>query len=251
MELLMGGVGDAFSTRHWGTHFIVRKEGFHLLVDCPDSFRRALKANAFVLGDHHVTLADIDAVFITHLHGDHVNGLEMLLAFRAMVLQKQTEIYTTPQVAEVLWERRLQVSLGQFWDGEKFAKNRLTDFADIHEVAWGKPAKIGPFELTTRKTTHHLPAAAMRIESADATLAHSCDTAWDPELVEWLFDGSDAVLHETSHGPAHTPIERLAELSDERRSRMWVVHYPDDIDPDAHPGLRFAIEGSIWRIGSS
>lgn len=251
MELLIGGVGDAFSTRHWGTHFIVRRDGFHLLVDCPDSFRRALEENAFPLEGRSVKLGDLDAVFITHLHGDHVNGLEMLLAFRAMVLQKSTEIFTTPEVAEVLWERRLEVSLGQFWDGDAFQKNRLSDFATLHEVPWGGSTTIGPFEITTRKTTHHLPAAALRIRAQDATLAHSCDTAWDPELVEWLFDGADAVLHESSHGPAHTPLEKLEGLPDERRSRLWVVHYPDAVDPDAHEKLRFGTEGSVWRVGSS
>lgn len=250
MELLMGGVGDAFSTRHWGTHFMVRKNGFHLLVDCPDSFRRALQKNAFPLGDRRVTGADIDAVFITHLHGDHVNGLEMLLAYRAMVLHEKTHIYTPPAVAELLWERRLQVSLGQFWDGTKFVKNKLADFAELHEVPWDKPREIGPFKVTTRATKHHLPAAAMRLKSEDALLGYSCDTVWDPELLDWLFDGADAVLHESSHGPAHTPIDKLEGLSRERRGRLWVVHYPDTIKPEDYEGLRFATEGTIWRIGS-
>lgn len=251
MDVWIGGVGDAFSLKHYGTHFIVREQGFHLLVDCPDGFRRGLAENPLALGTGRVTAADLDAVFITHLHGDHVNGLEMLLALRGLVLRSPLDIYTTPEVAAVLWERRLQVSLGQMYDGTEWSPTSLETFARLHVVEWEAPHSVGPFTLETRATRHHIKTAAMRLwteTDSESILSYSCDTAWDPDLVGWLFDGADAVFHETSHGPAHTPIERLEALDEAQRDRLWVVHYPDDLVHEDHPNLRFARQGELISL---
>lgn len=245
MEVFVVGVGDAFSTRHWGTSFLVREGEFVLAVDCPDSYLRALTEHAWphqggVFGPDH-----IDALFLTHLHGDHVNGLEMLLAWRAFVTRKPLELYTTPQVAEDLWERRLQVSLGTMWDGTRHNPKTLSDYVNLHVIEWDEPAVVGPFELRTRKNLHHLPAAALKVSNGSETWAYSCDTAPDPELISWLSRGN-LIFHETSYGPAHTPLSFLEELPEELRSRMYAVHLPDTLIASEH--LRFAEQGVVYRL---
>src|SRR5690554_3945786 len=113
----MNGVGDAFSVMHFGTNFLVRKGDFVLAVDCPDSYRGALAANDFAHGKGALGVEHIDAMIITHLHGDHVNGLEMVAAYRSMVLERRLTVYTHAEAAADLWEKRLAVSLGQMWTG--------------------------------------------------------------------------------------------------------------------------------------
>ena len=46
-SILMNGVGDAFSKKHYGTHFLLQKNDFLLAVDCPDAYRRALAEHGF------------------------------------------------------------------------------------------------------------------------------------------------------------------------------------------------------------
>ncbi len=243
MEILFGGVGDAFSTDNYGTHFFVRsKNDFILAVDCPDSYRRALKENAFEYKAGTLDVGDIDAMFITHLHGDHINGLEMVLAYRKFVTKKKLVLYTTREVINDLWEKRLEVSLGTLFDGQVYQKMSLDDFADVHIVEWGEDAECGPFTLTTRKTIHHIPTAALRITEADRTFGYSCDTAFDPTLIDWLED-ADTILHETSFGPAHTPLFSLLELPESVRNKMWVAHLPDELSGEKTDLLRFAHQG--------
>lgn len=245
-EVLMNGVGDAFSVKHWGTNFLCRsRDGFVLAIDCPDSYRRALKSNAFQHDDGLLDAHHIDGLFLTHLHGDHVNGLEMLLAYRTFVAGGVLPLWTTPEVADVLWERRLSVSLDTMYDGTLYNTMYLEDYVDLHVVPWGTPMSVGPFELETRRTIHHIPTAGLRITEGDVTLGYSCDTAWDPDHLAWLED-ADMILHETSLGAAHTPLFRLAELPGSLRRKLYVVHYPDIVsEPE---GLSFASQGATYEV---
>lgn len=246
-EVLINGVGDAFSRRHFGTNFLCRRDDFVLAVDCPDSYRRALQANGFSHGDGKLDAQDIDAMFLTHLHGDHVNGLEMVLAYRKFVAGGRLPLWTTPDVADVLWEKRLQVSLGTMFDGVHYNEMYLEDYVELHVVPWGTTASIGPFEVTTRQNVHHIPTTALRIRGGRATLGYSCDTAWDPTLIEWLAD-ADMIIHETSLGPAHTPLFRLLELPPRIREKLWAIHYPDSLEAPSE--LNFAREGAVMAVGA-
>ncbi|MEZ4462604.1 MAG: MBL fold metallo-hydrolase [bacterium] len=243
MKICVVGVGDAFSVKHWGTSFLVQNEGATIAVDCPDSYFRALSESGF-----GVTADDLDALVLTHLHGDHVNGLEMTLAWRKFVTKKRLTIFTTPEVAQVLWDGRLKASIGTMYDGQDYNTMDLADYADVHVVDWGRPTGLpGGLTVETRRTIHHIPTAALRLTSDDAVFAHSCDTAWDPTLVEWL-GTADTFFHEANFGPAHTPIETLAGLDRSLREKMHVVHYSDIIDPSDFPGLKFARQGQVIDV---
>ena len=247
-EVLMNGVGDAFSVRHWGTNFLCRAGDFVLAVDCPDAYRRALKANAFDHGDGTLDAEHIDALFLTHLHGDHVNGLEMLLAYRKFAAGGPLQLWTTPDVADVLWENRLAVSLGTMFDGTNYNAMHFEDYAELRIVPWGAPMSVGPFQLETRRTVHHIPTAGLRITHDGATLGYSCDTAWDPDHFAWLRD-ADLIVHETSFGPAHTPLHQLVAQPADVRAKLLIAHYPDSVtEPEE---LTFAREGSVYEVGST
>lgn len=245
-NLLMNGVGNAFSRQHFGTNFILQKDDFLLGIDCPDSYRTALYQHQFEHQGRAVDVDAIDALIITHLHGDHVNGLEMALSFRRHIAGGVWDIYTSPESAEVLWSGRLSASMGQTFNGETHEQVHSDDYYVLHPIRWGEPIQIGPFEVTTRPTIHHLPATALRISDGEHTLGYSCDTAFDPALIDWLSD-ADLILHETSFGPGHTPLKDLMALSPELRQKMLVVHLPEFFKPIQE--LEFARQGLVYPVG--
>ena len=83
-EVLVLGVGDTFSEKHHSSALLLSCDGFHLAVDCPDMYRSVLRAAAERSG-RSISLSDIEHVLITHVHGDHMNGLEGVAFFKHFV----------------------------------------------------------------------------------------------------------------------------------------------------------------------
>ena len=78
------GVGDAFTAQYYNACLLLESGGARVLIDAPPALARALRVATRGSGDE-VGLDSIDHVIITHLHGDHVGGLEQLLFYRRFV----------------------------------------------------------------------------------------------------------------------------------------------------------------------
>ena len=256
-EVIPLGVGDTFSAEHVTASLLLRCEGFNLAIDAPDRYRGVL-ARASHLRDP-LELESIDHMIITHVHGDHVNGLEGVAFFKRFAQERKLNLYTLPEVRTPLWERRLAAPMSVLWDGQRHKPMSFHDYFDWKGLV-ARPSgvvsyegeslpcrEIGPFRVRARRTIHHVPTSALLIDAGGVTLGYSADTAYDPELIAWL-DQADLIIHETNHGPAHTPYEQLAALPASLRSKMRLIHYPDEFNIGASV-IRPLRERERFRVG--
>ncbi|MCK9310526.1 MAG: ribonuclease Z [Candidatus Cloacimonetes bacterium] len=72
--ILGSGSGVPQTDRHLSS-ILIRKEGSSVLADCGDGCTKRLL-------EHKISPDELDAVFITHYHPDHVSGLFMLLQWQ-------------------------------------------------------------------------------------------------------------------------------------------------------------------------
>ncbi len=244
-EVLTLGVGDAFSMKYHPTAFVLGVDGYHLAVDCPDSYEAVLKEATDSSGID-LTISDIDAVLITHLHGDHVNGLEMFAYRRFFYEGKRLRLVCSPEVRSVIWEHRLQCSMGVLFDGSQFNEMHFDDYFDYVPLEWSRETNIGPFEITARATKHHIPTSALLVKAAGRAWGYSCDTAFDPGLIDFL-NQADLIFHETNLGHAHTSYEELAALPPNVREKMRLVHYSDDFDTTS-PEVAALSQGALLGV---
>jgi ribonuclease BN (tRNA processing enzyme) len=244
-ELVALGVGDTFSERHHPTCLLLTYEGFHLAIDCPDMYRRVL-LEAGKRASRELPLSTINHVLITHVHGDHMNGLEGVAFYKHFVEQRPLHLVTSPEVRSVIWDQRLRAPMERLWNGHAFGEMSFEDYFRFEPLSWTKEVSVGPFRVRARQTRHHVPTSALLIEAGGRTLGYSADTAFDPTLIEFLAD-ADLILHETNLGPAHTAYADLAQLPAEIRDRMRLVHYPDEFDVRGATivGLE---EGQVLRV---
>jgi ribonuclease BN (tRNA processing enzyme) len=237
------GVGDAFTARYHNACLLFEAGGTRLLVDAPPALARALRDLSLARpAEPAVGLDDIDHVLITHLHGDHVGGLEQLLFWRRFVTGRKATLHAVPEVLAGLWDTCLRGGMETLLDapGGPSRTLSLEDYADVRPLAAGEN-HIGELTLEHRPTIHHIPTSALRVRAGDgAVIGYSADTAFDPSLVAWLAR-SDLFFHETNLG-VHTPLASLVALPEETRARMRLIHYPDFHDPEASP-IRCAREG--------
>ncbi|MCS7046592.1 MAG: MBL fold metallo-hydrolase [Gemmataceae bacterium] len=236
MRLLCLGVGDAFATKHYSSCFAVESEGRWLLVDCPHPILKMMREASQAAGVR-CDAAHLEAVVLTHLHGDHVSGLEMLAYYYRFVLERPLIVYTHAAAAERLWHGVLAGSMEWVVEaaGAPPRRRSLDEFVDLRLVSESGPVAIGPFAVYTRPTIHSVPTIAVKLAAGGRCLSYSCDTLFDPTLLAWLADG-DLIIHEASNSPfMHTVVDDLLTAPEEIRGKLRLIHYPDSLDAAACP----------------
>ena len=242
MDLVILGTGDAFSAKHFGSSAVVLGSGGHVLIDAPDALMRAF-ASASAATGVHIGPGTINDVLLTHLHGDHANGLEAFGFWRWLEWRRTghplARLHTTSQVAERLWQR-LAPSMDQGGTAT------LADYFELRVLPKTATAHIAGLAVQHRMGRHTVPTCGFRISDGKRTLGWSGDTTWDAGHVEWLAT-ADFIVHETSPAPAHTPVEYLNALPPELRSKMGLVHMPDDFDVSS-TSIRILKDGEFITI---
>jgi ribonuclease BN (tRNA processing enzyme) len=243
LDLLVLGVGDAFSAVHYSSCFALRAADQWLLVDCPHPIRKMLREAAGRSGVE-LDLDAIEAVALTHLHADHASGLEGLAFFSRFALGRRARLALHPAVASRLWEGHLAAGMERLRDerGEE-VRHRLEDFFELTPLDESSSAAVGPFAIECRFTRHHVPTTALRITAGGRRIAFSADTEFDPELLAWLGE-ADLVVHEAGFG-THAAPHRLAALPADLRARMRLAHFPDGLDL-AEVGIEPLREGGLY-----
>lgn len=235
----MLGTGDAFSRTRTGASAVVLAPRGPVLVDAPDGLLRALDAASRSSG-RALDPMRIDDVLLTHLHGDHVNGLEAFGFLRWVERQRAggtpPRLHTHAAAASRLWERLAPAM-------DQGGRATLADYFDVRVLPAGGAADVAGLAVRHRMGVHPVPSCGFLASDGGRTLGWSGDTAWDPGHVEWL-SAADFLVHETSDGPTHTPVERLNSLPAGLRDRMALIHMPDAFDR-ASTAIRLLRDGEL------
>lgn len=95
LDIKFLGIGGAFDIEEGSSSVLFEtKSNEKFLIDCGHSSYEYLKKKNKV--------NDINKIFITHMHSDHVNGLSTLIYDRYYIHNLQTVIECTPEVGEKL-----------------------------------------------------------------------------------------------------------------------------------------------------
>ena len=181
-----------------------------------------------------VEATDVSDILLTHLHGDHSDGLETLgfaNQYRRDV-PRRPRLHALPEVLSRVWEK-----LGPAMDGATRLEGNMSVLEDYFEPCPLEPGEvrdIGGLSVQCRRSVHSLPCMAVRIDDGTASLGWSGDTEFVPELVEWLAK-ADVVVHECGEQFKHTQYADLASLPAWVQARIRLIHLPDDADVPSEP----------------
>jgi len=214
MRLTIVGSGDAFgSGGRLNTCFWLETAKANLVVDFGASSLVALK----MLG---LDPNAIDAVVLSHLHGDHFGGLPfLLLDYQFLARRDRPLLIAGPPGLKArldgLMEAFFPKSTGSKW---KFAWS-------VQEIAPGAPDTVLGHEITTAEVIHQsgTQSTALRLSDGEKTFAYSGDTEWTGALVP-IARGADLFICEcygfagtvTGHLTWEILKPRLGELGAKR-----------------------------------
>ncbi|MBU5674688.1 MBL fold metallo-hydrolase [Paenibacillus brevis] len=222
LHLQMLGTGGAFAKNYFNNNALLSTDDFTLLIDCGITAPMAMHQ----LG---VTPEKIDALLITHIHGDHVGGLEEF-AFRMKYgAGRKPVLYVAEALAGPLWDHTLKGGLGQ--DGITC----LEDAFDVRLLKEGVPCQIAEGLKVELIRTPHIPGKTSFSLYINEEIFYSADMVFQPELLQQLADerGCRKILHEvqlTGPGEVHTTLSELLSLPQKLRAMISLMHYGDEME---------------------
>ncbi len=257
MKLQFAGCGS-FASGHdtyQSNVLITAESGRHLLLDCGMDAKHSLPA----IG---IAPADIHTVYISHLHADHVGGLEWL-AFTTYFSPDVDRplLYSHASVMERLWERSLAGGLEYVQGGKMDISDyfRCRTLHDCQGFSWEG------LQMTLVPAVHLVsPAGPMysyglyitpqsREEGEGWSVYFTADTTLT-EVLDPHYGEADVIFHDCETTPfrstVHAHYDDLLTLPDEIRAKMWLYHYADAApqDPVADGFLGFATRGQVFEF---
>lgn len=221
MHIRMVGTGSAFAKKYDNNNALIETDGFRLLVDCGITLPKAL---------HQMGLSfpEIDAVLISHIHGDHVGGLEEF-AFQMMFKYKRKPVlFIAETLIEPLWEHTLRGGLTQ----EQL--NKLDDFFDVRPLEANKEIELNPGLVVELVQTKHILNKPSYSFLFNRRFFYSADMRFDGELLRKLVDqGVSTIYHDCqleAPGIVHASLEELLTLPEDIQRKTWLMHYGDAIE---------------------
>jgi ribonuclease BN (tRNA processing enzyme) len=207
----------------------------------------------------YVDLAELDAVFVSHLHPDHcvdICGLYVTRKYRPSgPVEGQLPVHA-PSGAE---ER-----FALMYHGLEHA-GMTAEFA-VHELADAQVTRVGPFTVTAYRVNHPVEAYGYRVEADGAVLASTRDTDLCEALTP-LLTGADLALTDSAfvEGRDDSPGIHLsggraatAAVTAGGVRRLVLTHIPPWNDPEVcraeaaaiWPGrLDVAVQGATFEVG--
>ncbi len=223
LQLQFLGSGDAFgSGGRLQACILLRNAGGALLLDCGASSLIAMKKAG-------VDPTDVDAVCVSHLHGDHFGGLPFLILDAQFSRRERPLTIAGPPGLE----ERVRAAQEVLFPGSSKTKQRF----ELHYVELGErvPTDVGIALVTAFHVDHAsgAPALALRLEVDGRTVAYSGDSAWTDALVE-AARGADCFICEAYYFEKpikfHLDYKTLAgkrEMLD--CDRIILTHMSDDM----------------------
>nr|WP_040715764.1 MBL fold metallo-hydrolase [Paenibacillus daejeonensis] len=218
----MIGTGSAFSKRYYNNNALVYTDDFTLLIDCgvtaPTSLHQLDKP-----------LSEIDAILITHIHADHVGGLEEFAFRMKFQYDRKPVLYIADTLVQPIWENTLKGGLVQNeWQ-------QLEDFFEVRPLQAGISTQLAAgLTVELMETPHILGKQSYSVYINDHFF-YSADMRFNPDLLASLVQdrGCTVIFHDCqlqSPGVVHASLEELLTLPESIQERIWLVHYADDRD---------------------
>jgi ribonuclease BN (tRNA processing enzyme) len=220
LKLQMIGTGSAFAKAFNNNNALLKVDGQTLLIDCGITAPKAL----YELG---YQFDQIDAVLLTHIHADHVGGLEEMAFQMKYIYGRKPVLYIADKLIHPLWEHTLKGGLAQF------ETETLSDFFEVRPLTEGITHEVLPGLRVELIATRHIPGKANYSLLFNDYFYYSGDSVFDADHLQAMVDdrGVQIIFHDCQlHPPGvvHACLSQLLTLPHSLQEKIYLMHYGDD-----------------------
>jgi ribonuclease BN (tRNA processing enzyme) len=243
MKMTFLGAGDMFSFEQGHNSVLLEFNNTNLIIDFPESNCKQL----FKIG---MNITDIEHVFITHLHEDHINGLQLLGNYFRVYSKRKPVLIFAEELYDELWQ-----TLRTGMEPSTTGKKTLEDYFDVRTVGRTFTLNEITFELIK---TNHVPGMSTHGILVEPNFYFSGDTALDREFLLTLPMKVKYIFHECHLQEdtlkSHTSLEELLTLPKNIQDKLVLMHYHDQYtseeergDLEIKTGLKIAVSLDIYN----
>jgi ribonuclease BN (tRNA processing enzyme) len=236
MRLLFLGSGSAHTVG--GDNFqsnmmLITDSGRRLLIDCGSDVRWSLAKQ----GLSHLDVTDI---YISHLHADHIGGLEYV-GFQTKFDRRcgPPRLYVEASLVDPLWDHALRGGMGVITGME----TTLETFFDVRAVSANQPfewegARLEPIPAVHVSGMHAtVHSYGLLIEHDGYRTFITTDTQFTPGRLAACYGRADVIFHDCEIGLTRTGVhpnfDALVQLPAAVREKTWLYGYLPGPLPDA------------------
>jgi len=171
------GCGDAFASGgRLHTCFYLQTPYLNVLLDCGATAYYGIKKQG-------IKIRDIDAIVLSHFHGDHYGGVPFLLLEEAIQQREKPLTIISPPTGK----ERITQLLDQLYPGSEVLEKLNVLFKTYIP---GSVLQADHLEVTAFPVAHTEEALpyGVRIATGGKVISYSGDTAWTPVLIELARD---------------------------------------------------------------
>ena len=172
-KIIHSGNGDGWDTDRQAMNSVIGLGGKHYLIDCGPNMKSTLEG----IG---LSCDDIEGVFLTHCHDDHIAGLTTL--FKA---KKRINLYATAEVRMSI-SKKLSALLSMEFD-------TLVNFFNIHDIEVDSWHSVGLMDVCAKYSPHPVECTTFifraMCEGGYKTYLHLADITSDVKLEEMFKQG--------------------------------------------------------------
>ena len=186
-------------------------------------------------------LSQIDHIFITHSHLDHVTSIPFLVDTIGGMRSKPIDVYAQRATIEIMKNHLFNWAI---WPDFTEIPTAEAPFLRYKEIEVGQPIVLGGRTITPIPARHTVPAVGYHLDSGTASLVFSGDTGPNDALwrivnrianlkiliIETAFSNKERKLAEVSRHLCPAMLaEELAKL--ERSAEIYITHLkPGEIE---------------------
>jgi len=242
MRLKFIGVGSAFTTPdYWQSNMLLTSDdGKRMMIDCGADARHSMR-------EQGLTANDVDAVYISHCHSDHVGGMEWLALSRYFNKGlPRPKLFIVEELVEYMWEHALRAGLETI-EGKV---TNLTDFFDCQPVELNGSFRWGYANLIPVQTVHTMAGYKIQksygliirdespkpIKGQPRVVFLTTDTQYCPTQIRCFYEQADVIFHDCETVPfrsgVHAHYDDMRKIDEKYKAKMWLYHYQPNPQQD-------------------
>jgi len=238
MKIRALGSGNMASVKYLNSMFLLEFENTNLLFDAGFDLKHALDKS-------NLKPSNIENVFISHPHSDHIGGLEYL-GFMTFFSKdgNKPNLIANRSILDDIWERSLSNGMESI-ENKYLSVNEinatLSTYFNPKSVQHESFFELGKIKFYPVRTKHIVNGEnlmntfGLRLTSPKGTkIFFTADMQFLPDEMQDIYENMDIIVHDCETEPTksfvHSHYEDLLTLPGYIRKKLYLVHFSDNVN---------------------